>query len=73
MSKASAVDMQIEAIAEGNGIDVTEAAELYKNEAEFAVDLSNLPTVKHNWVRRGAKVSCEGAAHPHHSHFLRNQ
>lgn len=25
---------------------------------------------KHIWVERGAKVSCEGAGHPHHSHFL---
>lgn len=25
---------------------------------------------KHIWVKRGAKISCEGAQHPHHSHFL---
>lgn len=34
------------------------------------VDLDNLPRSKHNWVHRGIKVSCEGANHPHHSHFL---
>lgn len=34
------------------------------------LDLDNLPTVTHNWVQRGDKVSCEGAMHPHHSHFL---
>lgn len=26
--------------------------------------------VKHNWVKRGIKVNCEGADHPYHSHFL---
>lgn len=39
-------------------------------QAEYAIDLDNLPKVEHNWVKRGIKVSCEGANHPHHSHFL---
>jgi hypothetical protein len=39
-------------------------------ETEYAIDLDKLPEVKHNWVKRGIKVSCEGANHPHHSHFL---
>lgn len=39
-------------------------------QAEYAIDLDKLPEVKHNWVKRGIKVSCEGANHPHHSHFL---
>jgi hypothetical protein len=34
------------------------------------IDLDNLPRQEHNWVRRGIKMSCEGAPHPHHSHFL---
>lgn len=34
------------------------------------VDLDNLPSQKHNWVQRGIKMSCEGALHAHHSHFL---
>lgn len=38
--------------------------------AEYSLDLNNLPTVEHNWVKRGIKMSCEGASHPHHSHFL---
>lgn len=38
--------------------------------AEFVSDLGNLTKQPHNWVRRGIKVSCEGAGHPHHSHFL---
>lgn len=40
-------------------------------EPEYSIDISNLPKQKHNWVPRGLKVSCEGAGHPHHSHFLR--
>lgn len=34
------------------------------------IDLDNLPSQKHNWIQRGIKMSCEGAMHPHHSHFL---
>lgn len=73
MSRKSAVDMRIEAIAEDQGISLSEASTMYKDKSEFALDLDNLPDVDHNWVRRGLKVSCEGAGHPHHSHFLRQQ
>lgn len=38
--------------------------------AEYKLDLDNLPRQQHNWIERGLKVSCEGANHPHHSHFL---
>lgn len=44
------------------------AAEM-EQRAESTLDLDRLPSVEHNWVSRGLKVSCEGAAHPHHSHF----
>jgi hypothetical protein len=41
---------------------------------EYQVNLDEIVSagrqVKHNWVRRGIKISCEGAGHPHHSHFL---
>ena len=37
---------------------------------EYQFDISKLKEVKHNWVKRGIKVSCEGAGHPCHSHFL---
>jgi hypothetical protein len=40
---------------------------------EYEVNLDDLVEqgrqVKHIWVDRGAKMSCEGAQHPHHSHF----
>lgn len=37
------------------------------------IDLDNLPKQTHNWVKRGVKLSCENAFHPHHSHFLVNR
>lgn len=44
-----------------------------EEEPEYEVNLDELVTtgkqIKHNWVDRGAKLSCEGAQHPHHSHF----
>lgn len=36
---------------------------------EYQVDISDIKQT-HNWVKRGIKVSCENAGHPHHSHFL---
>lgn len=41
------------------------------HKSEYTFDLDNFPSVDHNWVQRGIKVSCEGANHPHHSHFLK--
>lgn len=38
---------------------------------EYSVDISQLPKQQHRWIRRGAVVSCEGANHPWHKHFLR--
>lgn len=38
--------------------------------AEYKIDLDNLPRQKHNWVRRGISVTCGGAGHPPHRHFL---
>lgn len=34
------------------------------------IDLDNLPRQKHNWVKRGISVTCGGAGHPPHRHFL---
>lgn len=41
-----------------------------KSNVEVRLDLDHLPKQEHNWIKRGIKVSCEGAGHPHHSHFL---
>lgn len=37
---------------------------------EYELDLNNLPKLEHNWVKRGDVLSCEGANHPYHRHFL---
>lgn len=47
-----------------------EIAQEMESRHEYVQDLNNMPNVQHNWVERGLKVSCEGANHPHHSHFL---
>jgi hypothetical protein len=49
---------------------MSEPEEVTEQVPEYSVDIGNLPRHKHIWIMRGAKVSCEGAGHPHHSHFL---
>lgn len=39
-------------------------------EAEYKLDLDNIPTQQHRWVKRGVVISCENAGHPNHRHFL---
>lgn len=41
--------------------------------AEYTVDIDNFPKVKHNWVDRGAVLSCEHAGHPNHRAFKRRK
>lgn len=55
--------------AEQESMSHDEIADLMQKSFEYAVDLNNLEKQKHNWVDRGLKISCEGAGHPHHSHF----
>jgi hypothetical protein len=63
-------ERQAEVKAEQSGLSRDEIREDMERRAEYVLDLDNLPKQTHNWVQRGAKVSCEGANHPHHSHFL---
>lgn len=44
--------------------------ELINDKPEFELDLDKAVIQGHNWVRRGIIVSCEGAGHPNHRHFL---
>lgn len=37
---------------------------------EYELNLDTTQKPQHNWVRRGLKLSCEGANHPNHSHIL---
>lgn len=41
--------------------------------SQFTLDMDNLPKQEHIWVDRGAKMSCEGAAHPNHQVWKKNR
>lgn len=56
--------------AEQSGKSRAEIAAEMEQRSEYSLDLDGLPSQAHNWVKRGIVVSCEGAGHPHHSHFL---
>ncbi len=48
-----------------------EAIERLKKRSEYLLDMDNMKPQEHRWVDRGAKMSCEGAGHPHHEAFKR--
>lgn len=50
--------------------DKEKVLEEMKATSEYALDLDNIPTQKHVWVKRGIVMSCEGAGHSNHRHFL---
>jgi len=56
--------------AEQSSLTKDEIRDKLEREAEFTLDLDNLPKVKHHFVKRGIVLSCEGAGHPSHRHFL---
>ena len=60
---------KVEVTAEQQGMSREEVLDLMSKTSEHAIDLENLPKQGHHWVDRGLKVSCEGGAHLHHSHF----
>lgn len=56
--------------AEQADLSRDEIKQQMEQQSESTFDLDNFPSVTHNWVERGAVVSCEGANHPNHRHFL---
>lgn len=50
-----------------------EIKELMEKTSEFMLELDNLKPQKHNWHKRGAKMTCEGANHPYHEAWLRKE
>lgn len=38
---------------------------------KIVFDLSTVQPVKHIWIERGLKLSCENAGHPHHEAWKR--
>lgn len=39
--------------------------------SDYMFEMDNVQPQQHNWIDRGAKLSCENAGHPHHSAFKR--
>ena len=58
---------------EQEGMTKAEVAAEMEKYSEYVQDLDNMPKSDHMWVKRGLKMSCEGAQHAHHSHFLVNR
>jgi hypothetical protein len=56
---------------EQSGMTAEQIKEQMDKEAEYTFDLNSFPSVDHNWISRGAVISCEGAGHPNHRHFLK--
>ncbi len=54
--------------------EVTEEQKYHEElKQQYEFDMDNPPPVKHNFVNRGAVLSCEGAGHPNHRHFLKKE
>lgn len=70
MDKQTYTQYKSELAEEQQGLPKDQIMEQMSSKSEFAIDLDNLPKQQHNWIKRGIKVSCEGAMHPYHSHFL---
>jgi hypothetical protein len=57
-----------ETTEEQSSMSRDEVMDLMKKRSEYQLDLDNLPKSEHNWVDRGAVISCEGV-HQNHRHF----
>lgn len=57
---------------ESAGKSRQQVAEQLSETAEHVFDPDNAKPIQHNWIRRGIKMSCEGAGHPHHQTWLRH-
>ena len=51
---------------EQKNLSYDEVKEKLKARSEFLVELDNLPAIKHIWIDRGAKMTCENAGHTWH-------
>ena len=52
-----------------SGLTYDDVKALMARRSDYMFELDNLPTQKHNWIDRGAKLSCENAGHPYHAAF----
>ena len=44
-----------------------------EDKAEYVFDMDNIKPIKHAWIDRGAKMSCEHAGHPNHQAWKRSR
>lgn len=70
MDKQTYEQYRQQLIADQNSLTKDELLQKMNAENEVSIDLDNLPKQKHNFVKRGIVISCEGAGHPSHRHFL---
>lgn len=40
---------------------------------DYELDLDDIAPAQHNWVKRGCILSCEGAGHPSHRHYVKDK
>jgi hypothetical protein len=59
--------------SEQSGLSKDQIKDQMEQQSEYAFDLDNFPSVSHNFIQRGIVISCEGAGHPSHRHFLKRQ
>jgi len=69
------IDKEFKAMVEEEqeGMSKAEVLDLMEKRYGNVTDLDNLPTNvnEHNWVDRGAKLSCETSTHYNHQHWKR--
>lgn len=56
---------------EQSKLSTEEVKEAMAKQSEFMAELDNLKPQEHIWIDRGAKLTCENAAHPYHEAWKR--
>jgi hypothetical protein len=64
-------EFQDEVQSEQKDLKYAEVKEKMEQSSDFMVELDNLPNVKHLWIDRGAKMTCEHAGHDMHEAWKR--
>ena len=57
--------------AEQKGLSYKDIKALMQSRNDFITELDHLPKQTHNWVDRGAKLTCENGGHPYHEVWKR--
>lgn len=57
---------QEEIASEQADLSYEDVREKMRTESDYLLELDNLPPIKHFWIDRGAKLTCENAGHTYH-------